>query len=251
MADEFMKPSPAGSRSALETQVRVRSPRAQARNAELLVAVLAMIAGFIDAYGMITYGVFVSFMSGNTTQAGYQAAEGAFGPASLAALAILFFVVGAFAGTLLVQAAGRFARRLVFGVVAAALAAIVVLTHFGLLSGGAAIAAISFAMGIMNSALSSVGAQSVSLTFVTGTLSRVGSHLALAARGAPLPDSQGPWDTHARRAFMLARLWAGFLVGAVLSGAATPRYGAWVLLPPALILGLLAVFDRPERGDAA
>ena len=90
-----------------------------------------MIAGFIDAYGMITYGVFVSFMSGNTTQTGYQTAEGAFGPASLSALAILFFVVGAFAGTLLVQSAGRLARRAVFGVVAAALAAIVGLTQFG------------------------------------------------------------------------------------------------------------------------
>jgi uncharacterized membrane protein YoaK (UPF0700 family) len=104
-------------------------------------------------------------------------------------------------------------------------------------------------MGIMNSALSRVGAQSVSLTFVTGTLSRVGSHLALATRRAPLPDSQGPWDTHLRRAIMLVRLWVGFLVGAVLSGVATPRYGAWVLLPPALILGLLAAFDRPR--DAA
>ena len=210
-----------------------------------------MIAGFIDAYGMITYGVFVSFMSGNTTQAGYQTAEGAFGPASLSALAILFFVLGAFAGTLLVQLAGRLARRLVFGVVAAALAAIVGFTQFGLLSGGGAIAAISFAMGIMNSAFSRVGAQSVSLTFVTGTLSRVGSHLALAVRRAPLPESQGPWDTHLRRAFMLARLWVGFLVGAVLSGAATPRYGAWVLLAPALILAGLAAFARPERRDAA
>jgi uncharacterized membrane protein YoaK (UPF0700 family) len=212
-----------------------------------LAAALAMIAGFIDAYGMITYGVFVSFMSGNTTQTGYQTAEGAFGPASLSALAILFFVVGAFAGTLLVQLAGRLARKLVFGVVAAALAAIVGFTQLGLLFGGAAIAAISFAMGIMNSALSRVGAQSVSLTFVTGTLSRVGSHLALAARRAPLSDAQGPWDTHLRRALMLARLWIGFLVGAMLSGAVTPRYGAWVLLPPALTLAVLAVFDRPDR----
>jgi uncharacterized membrane protein YoaK (UPF0700 family) len=205
-----------------------------------------MIAGFVDAYGMITYGVFVSFMSGNTTQTGYQAAEGAFGLASLSALAILFFVVGAFAGTLLVQAAGRFARRAVFGVVAAALAAIVGFTHLGLLSGGPAIAAISFAMGIMNSAFSRVGAQSVSLTFVTGTLSRVGSHLALAARGARLPDAEGPWDTHLRRALLLGRLWLGFLVGAFLSGAATPRYGALVLTAPALILAVLAAFDRPD-----
>jgi uncharacterized membrane protein YoaK (UPF0700 family) len=105
-------------------------------------------------------------------------------------------------------------------------------------------------MGIMNSALSRVGAQSVSLTFVTGTLSRVASHLALAARRAPLPDAQGPWDTHLRRALILARLWTGFLAGALLSGAATPRYGAWVLLPPALILAALAAFARSERGAA-
>jgi uncharacterized membrane protein YoaK (UPF0700 family) len=209
-----------------------------------------MIAGFIDAYGMITYGVFVSFMSGNTTQTGYQTAEGAFGLASLSALAILFFVVGSFAGTLLAQFAGRLARRLVFGVVAAALALVIGFTQLAWLSGAAAIAAISFAMGVMNSAFSRVGAQSVSLTFVTGTLSRVGSHLAMALRRAPLPDAEGSWDTHLRRALLLARVWVGFLVGALLSGAATPRYGAWVLLPPALILAALAAVDGPER-DAA
>jgi uncharacterized membrane protein YoaK (UPF0700 family) len=209
-----------------------------------------MIAGFIDAYGMITYGVFVSFMSGNTTQTGYQTAEGAFGLASLSALAILFFVVGSFAGTLLAQFAGRLARRLVFGVVAAALALVIGFTQLAWLSGAAAIAAISFAMGVMNSAFSRVGAQSVSLTFVTGTLSRVGSHLAMALRRAPLPDAEGSWDTHLRRALLLARVWVGFLVGALLSGAATPRYGAWVLLPPALILAALAAFDRPNPGAA-
>ena len=152
----------------------IAGERAQARSAERLAAALAMIAGFIDAYGMITYGVYVSFMSGNTTQTGYQTAEGAFGPASLSALAILFFVVGSFAGTLLVQFAGRDARPLVYGVVAAALAAIVASTQVGALSGGGAIASISFAMGIMNNALSRVGAQAVSVTFVTGALSRLG-----------------------------------------------------------------------------
>ena len=78
----------------------VRSLRAAARSEARLAALLATIAGFVDAYGIIAYGVFVSFMSGNTTQTGYQAAEGAFGPASLSALAILFFVIGTFAGSL-------------------------------------------------------------------------------------------------------------------------------------------------------
>jgi uncharacterized membrane protein YoaK (UPF0700 family) len=151
---------------------------------------------------------------------------------------------------LLAQFAARLARRLVFGVVAAALALIIGFTQLAWLSGAAAIAAISFAMGVMNSAFSRVGAQSVSLTFVTGTLSRVGSHLAMALRRAPLPDAEGSWDTHLRRALLLARVWVGFLVGALLSGAATPRYGAWILLAPALILAALTAVDGPEPGAA-
>src|SRR5580693_9285617 len=252
MADELRNATLATDCSALEEPVdrTGRAKRARVRNAELLAAALALIAGFIDAYGMITFGVYVSFMSGNTTQTGYQTAEGAFGSASLSALAILFFVVGSFAGTLLVQAAGRRARRAVFGVVAAALAEVVCLTYFDFLSVGFGIAIVSVAMGVMNSAFSRVGAQSVSLTFVTGTLSRVGSSLALALRRAPLADAQGPWDTHLRRALLLARLWLGFLVGALLSGAVTPRYGASVLLAPALILAVLAAFDRPDRRAA-
>ena len=105
-------------------------------------------------------------------------------------------------------------------------------------------------MGVMNCALARVGAQPVSLTFVTGSLSRVGSNLALAVTRAPLRDAQGPWDTHLRRALLLSRIWVGFLIGALLSGAATPRYGAWVLLPPALILSVLAAFDRPDHAAA-
>jgi len=244
MADKLSKPAPAT--TFPDPEPTARSPRAQARRAELLAAALAMIAGFVDAYGMITYGVFVSFMSGNTTQTGYHIAEGKLGAAALSALAIMSFVAGSFAGTLLVQLAGPLARRAVFGAVAAALAAIIGFTEFGLMSGGAAIASISFAMGIMNSALSHVGAQSVSLTFVTGTLSRVGSHLAFAAKRAPLKDAQGPWDTHLRRAMMLMRVWAGFLAGALLSGAVAPLFGASVLSAPALILAALAAFDSPS-----
>ena len=98
----------------------------------------------------------------------------------------------------------------------------------------------------MNNLLSRVGGQSVSVGFVTGSLSRLGSHLAQAVRRAPLSDALGPWDTHSRRALTLARVWAGFLAGALLSGAATPRFGAWVLVAPALVLAGMAAFDRPE-----
>jgi len=212
---------------------------------EHLAAGLAMIAGFVDAYGVITYGIYLSFMSGNTTQTGYRIGQGNFAAAVPAALAIVFFVGGSFAGALLADFAGRRARRLVFGLVAASLALIIGFTQLGLSYSGVHIATISFAMGVMNSALSRVGALSVSLTFVTGSLSKLGVQLALAVRRAPLADSQGSWDTPMHRALLLAGIWGAFLAGAVLSGAATPRFGAWVLLFPTLILSALAALDRP------
>lgn len=230
---------------------RLRSLRLAAERQEWLAAGLAMIAGFLDAYGMITYKTYLSFMSGNTTQTGYETGQGHFWAAVPSALAIVFFLGGSIAGALLTHSAVRRIRRLVFGMVAFSLALIVGLTRLGFLSDGVGIAVISFAMGAMNTALSRVGTESVSLTFVTGTLTRIGVHLALAVRHAPLPDSQGPWDTHLHRAHILGRIWAGFLAGAFLSGAATPRLGVWVLSLPMLVLSALAAFDRSSRAPAS
>ena len=211
---------------------------------EWLAVGLAMIAGFVDAYGIITYNTYLSFMSGNTTQTGYKTGQGYYWAAVPSALAILFFVGGTFAGTLLAHSRVRQRiRRVIFGIVAILLASIVGLAQLAFSSGWAQISVLSFAMGAMNTALSRVGAQNVSLTFVTGTLSRIGVHLALAVRRAPLPDSQGAWDTHLYRTFLMAGIWAGFLTGALLSGMVTPRFGVRVLLFPVLILSALAAFD--------
>jgi uncharacterized membrane protein YoaK (UPF0700 family) len=80
------------------------------------------------------------------------------------------------------------------------------------------IAMLSIATGLLNPALSRVGSESVSITFVTGTLSRLGKHLALAARGVPLPDAKGSWDSHVRRAHLDASIWIGFLIGGLTQG---------------------------------
>jgi len=124
--------------------------RRAAQTQERLAAGLALIAGFVDAYGIITYGTYLSFMSGNTIQAGYQTGQANFAAAVPSALAIAFFVGGAFAGAFLADCAGRRGRWLVFGVVAVSLTFTIGFTQLGLLYGGAHIAAISFAMGVMN-----------------------------------------------------------------------------------------------------
>jgi hypothetical protein len=79
MTDELIKPTPATNATTLEPGAadrRLHLARAHARSAERLAAALALIAGFVDAYGMITYGVYVSFMSGNTTQTGLSGRGG-------------------------------------------------------------------------------------------------------------------------------------------------------------------------------
>jgi uncharacterized membrane protein YoaK (UPF0700 family) len=218
---------------------------------ERLAAGLAMIAGYVDAYGYITFKTYLSFMSGNTTQTGSQLGQGDLAAALPSLLAIVSFVIGAFTGTWLTHSGTHQSRRLWFGVVAALLAVSIGLTPLGWSGGAVGIATLSVAMGLMNTALSHVGAQSVSLTFVTGTLVRMGTHLALAVTRAPLPDARGPWDAHGRRAFLLLGVWAGFLTGALLGGAATSRVGVWVLLLPLLILLALAVFSRAQSANAA
>jgi uncharacterized membrane protein YoaK (UPF0700 family) len=217
---------------------------------ERLAAGLAMIAGYVDAYGYFTFKTYVSFMSGNTTRTGYLTGQGNFAAAMPSLLAIVSFVIGVFTGTLLPQSGTPQARRLRFEVVAALLAVNIGLTPLGWSGGAVGMATLSVAMGLMNTALSHVGGQPVSLTFVTGTLGRIGTHLALAVTRAPLPDAQGPWDTHRRRAFLLLGVWAGFLTGAVLGGAATSRVDVWVLLLPLLILLALAVFSRAQSANA-
>jgi uncharacterized membrane protein YoaK (UPF0700 family) len=238
----------------LKWQTEAEHPANPEEIEKWLAVCLAMISGFLDAYGMITYRTYLSFMSGNTTQTGYEIGQGKFGAALYSALAIVFFVGGSFAGALLAHSSVRRIRRLVFAVVAAFLTLIVCFAQLGFLSDWVNIAIISLAMGAMNTALSGVGAQSVSLTFVTGTLSRLGMQLALAVKRAPLPNTQGASDTHARRALLLAAIWAGFLSGALLSGAATPRFGVWALSFPMLALSALAAFDRSaaatsQRGE--
>ena len=219
--------------------MKLLSPDARADRR--LAVCLAVISGYVDGYGLCVFATYVSFMSGNTTQTGAMVGQGDFAAALPSALAIVFFVAGSVAGNWVVLSRLRDSRRFLFGITAVALA---VTTGVGPGHVKAGIMTLSLAMGMLNTTLSRVGAEAVSLTFVTGTLSRIGSHIAMAIRRAPLPDAQGPWDTHFRRARLLAIIWAGFLIGAVLSGAAIPYLGGWVLMPPLLVLLALVLFSK-------
>ncbi|MGH7892844.1 MAG: YoaK family protein, partial [Thermodesulfobacteriota bacterium] len=219
------------------------------KDREMLAVCLAAIAGYVDAYGFLTFSTFVSFMSGNTTHAGIKLGEHAYALALPAAAAILSFITGVFAGTLLTNSRTPHARRILYLTIAALLALNIGASHPASTFIYLGIAMLSFTMGMMNTALSRVGNLMVNLTFVTGTLSQIGAYLALAAKRAPVEDGEGVWDTHLRRAIILILVWTGFLAGALLGGAATPRFGVRLLLLPLLIMLALAVLSPARSAD--
>lgn len=215
----------------------------------MLAVCLAAIAGYVDAYGFLTFSTFVSFMSGNTTRAGIKLGEHAYALALPAAAAILSFIMGVFAGTLLTCSRSRHSRRLLYLAIAALLAINIGASHLTSTFIYLGIAMLSFTMGMMNTALSRVGNLMVNLTFVTGTLSQIGGYLALAAKRAPVEDGEGVWDTHLRRAIILILVWMGFIAGAILGGIATPRFGVRLLMLPLVIMLALAVLSTARSAD--
>jgi Protein of unknown function (DUF1275) len=110
--------------------------RCGAQSEERLAAGLAMLAGFVDAYGIITYNTYLSFMSGNTTQTGYRTGQGDFAAAVPSALAIVSFASGSLAGALIANSEMSQPWRLAFSVVAASLTLVIGLTQLGFLSDG-------------------------------------------------------------------------------------------------------------------
>lgn len=68
---------------------------------ERLAIFLALIAGFIDATGLIQWKTYVSFMSGNTTSLGTAISTGKFGIIITSVIVISCFLLGIYAGTCL------------------------------------------------------------------------------------------------------------------------------------------------------
>ncbi len=205
--------------------------------AGLAVAVLLVaLAGAVDACGLsLLKDLYVSFMSGNTTQLAAAAARADWPRAGLIAGIVALFVAGAAAGTVAATLAGRAHLPVVLVLVGAALAV-------PLAAPGAAIPALTFGMGMLNAAAQHAGAVKVSLTYVTGTLVKLGQGLGLLLCG----KRQG-WGWLEQ-----AVPWLGLLGGAAAATFGLPRLGGAVFaaLPAAawLVAGAACAAASPSRG---
>lgn len=171
----------------------------------VLAASLSSLAGFVDAVGFIAVGgYFVSFMSGNTTQAAVAIADGAWHDLLVAGSLIVAFVVGVVGGSLAASVRGIRRRPVVLALVTALL---VIAAGAHAASAPVVLCAlvVAAAMGAENATFERDGEVSIGLTYMTGTLVKLGQSLARVVRG----DRDRAWLRY-------AVLWSGLAGGAVL-----------------------------------
>jgi uncharacterized membrane protein YoaK (UPF0700 family) len=200
---------------------------------------LMAIAGATDAVGFLLFsGLYVSFMSGDATQAGVSMGRADVTTVVKVFGAQLLFVIGVALGHLVHHRAHRpGAAYLLLGEVTLLVTAAVCGAAAGRQSGWLAVALVCavLAMGIQNAVLQEAGGTPIG-TMVTGTLVRMGR--AVADRMAGRPSS----------ALGDAGQWVFFVTGALLGTRCYLAVHAAAFLLPALVaLAAAVVLWRVRR----
>lgn len=193
-----------------------------------LAAGLSAVAGYVDAIGFLKLGgFFVSFMSGNSTRLGVGIATGHWEMAGTALTLIGLFVVGAVLGALVARRVGEGRRSAVLALEAALLAVGAGLISLG--HGAAGVAAVVLAMGTENAAFQRNGDVGLGLTYMTGTLVKIGQRIAAALTGG----DRWAWVP-------FAWLWMGLALGGAMGAFAYLRWGVLALWAAAGVVAVLA-----------
>lgn len=199
-------------------------------------AALAAVAGYVDTIGFLKAGgFFVSFMSGNSTRLAVGLVRGSPSAPTAAGL-IGAFVLGVMVGTA-VNGEGRRCTRWVLLIVASllAMAALMDETGFGALS----IFVAAAAMGAENATFAHEGEGPIGLTYMTGTLVKVGQRLVQVLQG----KTGTGW-------FWFLLLWAALVSGGVLGALAYGAAGFRGLWPAVFALVALSFYlpgTRPKN----
>ncbi|REE04920.1 YoaK family protein [Citricoccus muralis] len=203
---------------------------------------LTATAGFVDGLAFIHLGgYFVSFMSGNSTRAGADLATGDLLGWVKAMGLVLFFVVGVVASSLAVHMrASRSGRTPPYGPRSTAVWVSLILLLSAAVCASvpvlqiAVAPAIAASMGAVNGTFTRGGEVTVGLTYMTGTLVKMGQHLAHAVTGG----NRTIWLRY-------LVLWCAIAVGAIAGAVAYQVLGLgalWIavllLLVPAVVLSL-------------
>ncbi|UFH31856.1 DUF1275 domain-containing protein [Chryseobacterium sp. C-71] len=205
---------------------------------ERLVIFLALIAGYIDATGLIQWKTYVSFMSGNTTSLGAAISTGKSGIIITSVTVISCFLLGIYAGTCLSLWKRIKNQILTFYLVSGILIFYSIIAYFYDINNWTSIAIVGFSMGMMNTIVTSVGNQKVNTDFVTGTLNSLARNTAMLS----MTKDKDKKEEYKSNSIHLLLLWIGFITGAFIAPFLLDYFGKWTLMIPALsliICGLL------------
>lgn len=165
-----------------------------------LALLLAALAGWVDAAGLSgSGGVFISFMSGNTTDFAVSLVRQEWANAEIIGLIIALFVAGVAVGEVLESRSGR--ASFVLALEAAFLAGGAAMHGYGI-GGRLGLCPLVFAMGLQNATMHRAGGINIGLTYVTGTLVQIGRGLVGSGKGALVQHSA---------------LWLSLAIGAALA----------------------------------
>lgn len=206
------------------------APR-QPRRTIAAAALLALVAGYVDALGFLaTGGLFVSFMSGNSTASAVDLWQGALPVAALGGALVVSFVAGVTAAGIIARSVRHGRSRVLLLVIAAMLVLSELLRAFYPEAGAWTYTLVAAGMGAVNVVFADEERVQVAVTYATGGLVAVGLGLAQMFTGR----SRGAW----RRPLLL---WLALVVGAVIGAALHLALGPWALPAAAAVLILLAL----------
>jgi len=199
---------------------------------ERLAIFLALIAGYIDATGLIQWKTYVSFMSGNTTSLGAAISTDKSGIIITSVTVILCFLIGIYTGTCLLFWKRIKNQILTFYIVSGILIFYSIIAYLYDINNLSSIAIVGFSMGMMNTIVTSVGNQKVNTDFVTGTLNSLARNTAMLM----MTKDKAEKKEYQSNAIHLLLLWLGFLSGAFVAPFLLDYFGKWTLMIPALLL---------------
>ena len=199
---------------------------------ERLAIYLAFIAGYIDATGLIKWKIYVSFMSGNTTQLGVALSTDKDGVIMTSVIAISCFLLGIYAGACLSLWKKTDYQIFTCYIVSFMLTCYTIIAYIYTIHIGSSIAIIGFSTGLMNTIVTTVGNQKVNTDFVTGTLNSLARNTAMFSMTKDKMERQ-QYKTHA---YHLSLVWIGFISGAYTASLLLDALRNWFLIFPALLL---------------
>ncbi len=182
---------------------------------------LAIIAGYADAVGFLTYDTFAGLMTGNTILLGISLSNAKFGAAFFQFAMIAVFTAGVILARVFLRLHGQPWVPMIL--------VSILLILCGFLRRDIAAPALALAMGLQNSAANRFNGIALNTVFITGNLQKLGEgiiHWAWPPKGD---------TTKSDGVAIFALVWLGYAAGAGL-GAIAFKYMAYPLFLPAASL---------------